>query len=249
MTATVRLITIPFSHYCEKARWALDRCGVAVREDGHLPLLHWLPARRARGGRTVPIVVTDDGAVLTDSTDIVAWADARRPGTLLPADAAVRAEALALEHELDEQLGPATRRVGYWYLLPPSDQVRDALRPVVPRWESAAMRVLQPVATGMLRRGLNVTADGVARSVEKIDAAFAKIDALLADGRRYLVGGRFTVADLTFASLASPVLGPPEHPVGIAFDLGPEGNGRRATWQATRAGEFALRIYKEERRP
>ena len=103
------------------------------------------------------------------------------------------------------------------------------------------MRVLQPVATGMLRRGLNVTADGVARSVEKIDAAFAKIDALLADGRRYLVGGRFTVADLTFASLASPVLGPPEHPVGIAFDLGPEGTagarrGRRRARASSRCG-------------
>ena len=30
------LITIPISHYCEKARWALDRAGVAYRERAHL---------------------------------------------------------------------------------------------------------------------------------------------------------------------------------------------------------------------
>ena len=45
-----RLITIPFSHYCEKARWALDYCGVPYTEDAHLPGLHIRPTRRAGGG-------------------------------------------------------------------------------------------------------------------------------------------------------------------------------------------------------
>ena len=30
---TTRLITIAFSHYCEKARWALDRAGIVFEED------------------------------------------------------------------------------------------------------------------------------------------------------------------------------------------------------------------------
>src|SRR5438270_1541709 len=91
------LITIPISHYCEKARWALDRAGVAYREEPHLPLFHYTGTFRAGGGRTVPVLVTDDG-VLADSTDIVAWADARRPGSLLPESPA---EALALEDDFD----------------------------------------------------------------------------------------------------------------------------------------------------
>ncbi|MCW3023116.1 MAG: Glutathione S-transferase family protein, partial [Conexibacter sp.] len=33
------LVTIPISHYCEKARWALDRAGVAYEERRHLPAL------------------------------------------------------------------------------------------------------------------------------------------------------------------------------------------------------------------
>ena len=37
----IRLITIRFSHYCEKARWALDRGRIAYEERSHLPLFAW----------------------------------------------------------------------------------------------------------------------------------------------------------------------------------------------------------------
>ena len=95
-----RLVTIPFSHYCEKARWALEACGVEYREEGHLPLFHVMPVKLAGGGRTVPLLV-DGRTVVADSTPIIAWADAKRPGTLLPADERDREEALQLEDELD----------------------------------------------------------------------------------------------------------------------------------------------------
>ena len=74
--APPRLITIPFSHFCEKARWALDRADLAYVEDGHLPLFHAPSARRAGGRTSVPVLVTDAGPVI-DSTDILRWADAR----------------------------------------------------------------------------------------------------------------------------------------------------------------------------
>ena len=36
----LRLITIPISHYCEKARWALDRAGIEYREERHIQGVH-----------------------------------------------------------------------------------------------------------------------------------------------------------------------------------------------------------------
>ena len=36
-TASAILITIPLSHYCEKARWALDRVALSYREEPHAP--------------------------------------------------------------------------------------------------------------------------------------------------------------------------------------------------------------------
>src|SRR5262245_37734876 len=109
---TARLITIPFSHYCEKARWALDRGGITYREEGHLPMLHWLSSRRAGGGRTVPVLVTGD-RVIRDSTDILRWAEDAGAGGLVPDDPAERAEVDRLEDWFDDVLGPHSRRWAY----------------------------------------------------------------------------------------------------------------------------------------
>lgn len=241
---TARLVTIPFSHYCEKARWSLDRCGVAYREEAHAPLLHWIPARLAGGGRTVPILVTDDRRVIADSTDIAAWAEAKRPGALGTSDAAAR----ALEDDFDKQLGPAARRWGYFQLLPRTDLL-DRMRGRIPAAEVAILRLAMPLTKRMLRRGLNVTPEGVARSVQKIEAALARVGELLGDGRRYLCGDRFTIADLTFASLAAPILRPEQNRHSFSPDmrLSDDAEACIAAWRATPAGQFALRMYREER--
>jgi len=42
-----RLITIPINHFCEKARWALDRAAIAYREERHVQGIHQIAARRA----------------------------------------------------------------------------------------------------------------------------------------------------------------------------------------------------------
>ncbi len=72
-----RLITIPISHYCEKARWALGRAEVDYVEEPHLQVFHVVASRRAGGAGTTPVLVTADAGVLGDSADILAYADAR----------------------------------------------------------------------------------------------------------------------------------------------------------------------------
>ena len=83
----LRLVTIPISHYCEKARWALERAGIPYREERHVQGIHRIAARRAGGGATVPVLVTPDG-VLGESEEILAWVDERTPAEhrLFPAD-------------------------------------------------------------------------------------------------------------------------------------------------------------------
>ena len=242
---TVKLITIPFSHYCEKARWALDRAGVAYEEDGHLPLFHYLANFRAGGKRTVPVLV-DGKTIVRDSTDIIAWADAQKPGCLIPLAGAD--EALAIEDDFDNHLGPHTRRWGYYYLLPKRDA--DQLITVgVPGWEKAMLKVTRPLAIRFLKRGLKINAASAARSKDKIDATFERVGEVLRDGRRFLAGDRFTVADLTFAALAAPVLLPPEHPFqkfGPEF-FPAEARTQIEEWRETPAGQFGLRLYADER--
>jgi glutathione S-transferase len=246
MATPTRLITIPFSHYCEKARWALDRCDLPYTEDGHLPIFSYLPVRRAGGGRTVPVLVADK--TVPDSTEIIAWADDRRPGALFPANPDDRADALALEDDFDTHLGPATRRWAYYHLLPRKDLDRYLTRNV-PRWEQLALRATRPLAAAALRRSLKIDAAGAERSRVKIEDTFERIAKHLADGRRYLVGDQFTVADLTFAALAAPVLLPQPHPVAMPplDEFGDDARAQITAWRESPAGQFGLRIYRDHR--
>src|SRR3954463_13864660 len=97
------LVTTPTSHYCEKARWALDRAGVSYDERRHLPALHRVAVRRVAGARTVAVLVCPEGEVVGESSEIVAWADERGARVALSDDA----RAFAADYDL--RLGPATR--------------------------------------------------------------------------------------------------------------------------------------------
>ena len=71
----------------------------------------------------------------------------------------------------------------------------------------------------------------------------------LADGRRHLVGDRFTAADLAFAALSAPVLLPAAYgsPLPPPEAL-PDVYAREVRrFRAHPAGAFALRLYEQER--
>ncbi len=248
--AELAFVTIPFSHYCEKARWALDRAGLAYDERAHLPMAHWVPAKRAGGGKTVPVLVTPSGT-LRDSTDILRWVDAKLPedARLFPTDPALAADVQRWEDLFDDKLGPATRRWAYGHLLPDEALVRSLMRRNVPAYQGAAVQVLYPGARRLMARGMNINPAACARSLERMRSLFAEVSTALADGRRYLVGERFTAADLTFAALATPVLFPPRHArwLGSADELPVAMRETVDEFRATRAGAWALRLYAEER--
>nr|WP_293103382.1 glutathione S-transferase N-terminal domain-containing protein [Okeania sp. SIO2F4] len=52
-----RLITIPISHYSEKARWALDRLKITYKEEPHVPVFHRF-ATMKYDGSSVPVLAT-----------------------------------------------------------------------------------------------------------------------------------------------------------------------------------------------
>ena len=107
--SVLRLVTIPISHYCEKARWALDRAGLGYREERHVQGIHQLAARRAGGGRTVPVLVTPEESI-GESAQILEWvgrAHGSRPAAVRRAPARAAQEVGRCAHRFDELLGPA----------------------------------------------------------------------------------------------------------------------------------------------
>jgi glutathione S-transferase len=100
-----------------------------------------------------------------------------------------------------------------------------------------------------MTRVLHLEPAAVARSREKLSAVLDTVESRLSDGRAYLAGDRFTAADLTFASLFAPMVAAPEYR-GVNLDpTALPSNVRREvdSARARPAGQFALRIYREQR--
>ena len=247
----LRLITIPISHYCEKARWALERAGLPYREERHVQGIHRMAARRAGGGATVPVLVAGDG-VLGQSREILAWVDRRVPSErrLFPADAGERAEVERLCARFDDELGPKGRRLMYVHML--ADR-RLALRfnnQGVPRWEDSAIRHGWPLAASFIRRAL-----GIRPGVEAADEAavwreFDFVAGLLEDGRPHLCGDRFGASDLTFAALSAALIVPPEYGVRLPQpgQLPPATAALVRRAREHPAGRYALSLFSRHRR-
>jgi glutathione S-transferase len=227
-----RLITIPISHYCEKARWALERAGLAYSEERHVQGVHRIVARRAGGGSTVPVLVAPEG-VFAESEQILAYADESLPEAvrLFPAD-------------------PDGRRLMYAHML---EQRRLMLRvncQGVPAWERRVMTALWPLAVRWGKRELGIGPTSRHDDEALVRHAFDAVAERLADGRHYLCGDRFSAADLTFAALSASVLVPPEYGVSLPQPemLPAQIASPVRAFRAHPAGEYALRLFRDERR-
>jgi glutathione S-transferase len=245
------LITIPISHYCEKARWALDRAGVGYQERAHLQLFHWVAVRRAGGGKTAPVLVSGD-RVLADSAEIVEEADAQAPPErrLFPDDPGLAAEARGLERDFDLRLGPHGRRWMYHGLRGRRDLAIAYGCTGVPGWQRRALPLLYPVAARTIDRVLEITPATAAESEGVVRAVFGEVAERLSDGRPYLCGESFSAADLTFAALAASVLMPPEYgvPLPQPAELPPAMATTVKELRAHPAGIHALAMFREKRR-
>jgi glutathione S-transferase len=212
----LRLVTIPISHYCEKARWALERAGLDYREERHVQGIHQLAARRAGGGLTVPVLVTPTGSI-GESEQILEWVDERLAPEqrLFASDPSERRAQDALCRRLDDSFGPAGRRLMYVHMLASRQLLLRFNNQGVPRWEDLALRAGFPLAVRKVSRVLDIRPGVEVQDEAVVWRELDHVAGLLADGRPYLCGERFGAADLTFAALAAAVIVSPDYGVAL----------------------------------
>ena len=246
----LRLVTIPISHYCEKARWALERAGMPYREEPHVQGIHNVASRLAGGKGTVPVLVTPD-RVIGESEEIVTWVDAGLPAEqrLFPQDPDARHEVESVCRRLDEELGPRGRRLMYVHMLARPEFALRFNNVGVPRWEDRAVRWGFPLFRGVINRVLDIR-PGIEREDEA--AVWHELDFvadLLSDGRPHLCGERFGAADMTFAAMSAPVVVPPVYGVPLPQPdiLPPDTAALVERAREHPAGRYALRLYAEHR--
>jgi glutathione S-transferase len=226
--AKPKLITFAASHFCEKARWALDWLGLDYEEVGWPPGLHLILAKfHGAKASTLPILF-DGGALIQGSGVIIDWAEsrAREPNrSLTPAKADA---AMEIERRADTVIGVHVRRLAFAELLPRhAHMVKPALFYRASGWRRFGGDLMWPVSWRIIRRMYDAVPGAAEDSRAKLETEFDWLDAKLADGRPYLAGDRFSRADLTVASLLANFARPeelaPHHgmagPASLAADV------------------------------
>lgn len=240
---------IEVSHFNEKARWALEYKGVPYEKRTPMPALHGFSALRLTRGKQRRLPVMElDGERIGDSTAIIAALEKRFPEpALYPEDPGERAAALNLEDFFDEHLAADVRRFMFEHTLDDVDAVVAAMMPNASETRKRVFRAMAPVGRRLVRADYSISAEKAELSVETIRAAMDRLEREL-NGGEYLVGNRFSVADLTGAALFTPLLAPAERPFAPKSVSAPIAEFR-AELEARPGGQWVHEIYRRHRAP
>ena len=241
------VVALPYSHFCEKVFWAYDRSKVAysVRHvfQGFFPttLMEF-------AAPSVPIVIYG-GRVLKDSKDVVNALSTEGNAWWLYPSPAVR----DVENGFGDAFGRGVARILYHHLFTTDEGnvlLRRSWKVGVSPLERLLVDPLYPACRFAMMGGMGIPG-GLEGAIAAVDEVFDRVSALLKDGRKYICEtDEMTAADITFAALAYPLV-LPEEKAGVLMswnDKLPE--ALRAEVRRRRespAGQFVLRLYKEER--
>jgi glutathione S-transferase len=238
------------SNFNEKARWALDFKRIPHARKTVMPLAHSLVGLYLTHRVATFPVLELEGRAIGDSTQIIAALEQRFPDPpLYPADPAERRRALELEEFFDENLGHDLRRVVFWELLAEPELMRSFAGELMTPRQAHVVDTAFPAIRAMLSRRYSINERSVAQSLLKVEAAMRLIEHLVDDGE-YLIGERFTVADLSGAALLAPIIAPPEFPYRVPDP--PRGSRMHelaARLGALPAASWVLRTYARHRPP
>lgn len=107
-----------------------------------------------------------------------------------------------------------------------------------------------PLVSSKIRQKLHITPETTIAAYAQIINIFESVGDLLKDGRSYLVGDRFSAADLTFAALSVAAIRPPEYDdpalaLSNLEQLPPKMAKGVYGFREMPAGAFALRLWRE----
>ncbi|CAF1539488.1 unnamed protein product [Rotaria magnacalcarata] len=217
MIKPLRLYQIPWSHYCDKVRWALDYKEipyelVTFNAFGKTKGLERAPKNLRK---LTPIVEDpnskDDNSFLSDSTPILLYLDNRYPKiskSLLPLSSEQRQQVIDTCVRLDSGLGLYARRLAYAQMFKEKPSAISLLLGERFSWaynpDDIRSRLVSPfIASFMIARfRLHRLRDDQVR--EKTEQILLEIGDRLRKND-YLIGDQFSAADLTFCSLVKPL--------------------------------------------
>jgi len=242
-----RFITFGISHYCEKARWALDWHGFAYEEINWPPGVHIILAKSCGAKETSLPILLDGRTVIQGSGAIIDWADRQ---TQDPARRLTVANAREIELRADSVIGVHVRRLVYAELLPRFPELaKPSLFGKASGPHRLADSAMWPLSRRMMMRMHDITPDAAAESRSILETELDWLDGTLADNRRYLSGDRFSRADITVASLLAFFARPQEMPTYREMSIPAALLADRERWRDRPAMRWVVAQYQAHRAP
>lgn len=225
-TGKSQLLTIPFSHYVELSKWALEANGIEYHERAYMPMIHAAPvvAARSPGGHinpttfihnpywSVPFLVRPDGTVGNDSWSILETCFGIQSGDVEWQAWKEAVDLIGSEMVHASWCGYAYDGVDHGDV--PLERFDETLKWQMAWWKSR----LGPMMADMCRNGRLPMASkkGVERARQGLRSLFDDVEARLAKGaaktppEQYLSGTTFGPYDLSFSALCVIAVLPPE---------------------------------------
>jgi glutathione S-transferase len=144
----------------------------------------------------------DEGTAVQDSTAIISYLDQKyleRP--LTPHDRDEAKETLEWEEYLDEEIGITVRLLYYYHALPDRGLSTRALLRNAPWYGHPLYWLIFPQVRSAMEKGMRINANSARRSEIRLMDALQTLNKEL-ERRPFLVGNRFSRADLTACSAA-----------------------------------------------
>lgn len=207
---SVILYQFPISHFCEKVRWALDYKGIDYQVKNLLPGLHVRTTKTLGAKSSVP-VIEHDGRSIQGSDAIITYLDeVFTDKKLTPGDVKQAQQALEWERYLDREIGVHVRRYCYHTLLEHPDIVIGFFAQGGPFWGKPFLKLSFPKMRSVMRKLMDINKVTAAQSRQTIVVALERLNDAVAD-QPFLVGDRFSRADLTAAALLAPLFMPEQY--------------------------------------
>lgn len=213
MPTTAKLYVFPISHYCEKARWILDHKGIPYQTINLMPGYHVPVIKKLGSATTVPLLVIENQNI-QGSDHIAKHLESSFPARpLWPNDAKDKELCDFWQKESDKKIGPHLRRFAYHHMLKESPkEVLTRFTENQEGFKKALYPYLFPVVKALMKKGMNINAKTAEKSLLILRNMIETLNKEYA-AKKYLVGNRFTIADLTASALLAPMVRPEKHPM------------------------------------
>ncbi len=236
----------------EIARWVLDRNNILYRDEMHAPWKIRSIANNITGEpvkKNYPVLQMTD-ALIYSVDSVVMFCEQRclPENRLIPTEPTLQDEVLDLYHLFTGKFfEQQVSKYMYEMLLTSAQGAGKVLKQGISFSEKFAYN------SGMGKKAMTSEFELETNSpdeyIAEIRKIFSKVNGLLADGRHFLVGDQFSLADLSFAATAAPLILPEEFG-GILPTISQLPDRYRELvieLRATAAGQFVFRLYQAHR--